>query len=155
MGWPPRANIERTDRMLMFMGPVNWCNMLSTDAWLSLLLQWLCWERNWVANLWTTQSDWGLCREPFFSGAVGSVQHCWWLLKGCHVCGLPVESVRGAYVDWRENDTCHVYRVFPYRMYIDSNHRDSRIRATACSWQSSRSKLIEYCLLMNYVYTWL
>jgi hypothetical protein len=25
-----------------------------------------------------------------------------------------------------------VYQVFPYRVYIDSNHRDSRIYVTAC-----------------------
>jgi hypothetical protein len=27
----------------------------------------------------------GLCREPFFSGAVGSVQICRCLTNGCHV----------------------------------------------------------------------
>jgi hypothetical protein len=27
----------------------------------------------------------GLCREPFFSGAVGYVQICRRLAKGCHV----------------------------------------------------------------------
>jgi hypothetical protein len=34
-----------------------------------------------VADLWITQPGWGLCREPFFSGAVGSVQRCWWLAR--------------------------------------------------------------------------
>jgi hypothetical protein len=28
---------------------------------------------------------------------------------------------------------------FPYRVYINLNHRDSRIWVTTCSWQSSRS----------------
>jgi hypothetical protein len=32
-----------------------------------------------------------------------------------------------AYVDWRGKRTCHVYRVFPCKAYIDSNRRDSRI----------------------------
>jgi hypothetical protein len=36
----------------------------------------------------------GLCREPFFSGAVGYVQICQRLAKGCHVWGLPAGSVR-------------------------------------------------------------
>jgi hypothetical protein len=69
----------------------------------------------------------GLCREPFFSGAVASVQICQRLMKGCHVRGLPAGSVRRAYVDWHGKRTCRVGRVFPYRVYIDSNHRDSRI----------------------------
>jgi hypothetical protein len=80
-----------------------------------------------VADLRITQPGWGLCREPFFSGAVGSVQRCWWLAKGCHVHRLPAGSIRGAYMDWRGKRTCHVYRVFLYRMYIDSNLHDSRI----------------------------
>jgi hypothetical protein len=37
------------------------------------------------------------------------------------------ERVHGAYVDWCKKCTCHVYRVFPYKMYINLNHRDSRI----------------------------
>jgi hypothetical protein len=69
----------------------------------------------------------GLCREPFFSGAVRSIQICRRLVKGCHIRGPPTGSVRRTYVDWREKDTCCVGRVFPYRMYIDSNHRDSQI----------------------------
>jgi hypothetical protein len=69
----------------------------------------------------------GLCQEPFFSGAVGSVQICQRLAKGCHVRGPPAGSVRRAYVDWREKRTFRVRRVFPYRVYIDLNHRDSRI----------------------------
>jgi hypothetical protein len=55
----------------------------------------------------------GLCREPFFSGAVGSIQICRRLTKGCHVRGPPVGSVCRAYVDWRGKRTCRVGRVFP------------------------------------------
>jgi hypothetical protein len=69
----------------------------------------------------------GLCREPFFSGAVGSVEICRRLVKGCHVRGSPAGSVRWAYVDRHGKRTCRVGRVFPCRVYIDSNHRDSRI----------------------------
>jgi hypothetical protein len=91
-------------------------------------------------NPWIGQSACcGLCQEPFFSGAMGSIQICRRLVKGCHVQGLPAGSVRWAYVDWRGKHTYHVGRVFPCRVYIDSNRRDSRIWVTACSWQSSRS----------------
>jgi hypothetical protein len=48
------------------------------------------------------------------------------------VRGPLAKSVRVAYVDWRGKRTCHMYRVFPYRVYIDSNRRDSRIGVTAC-----------------------
>jgi hypothetical protein len=68
-----------------------------------------------------------LCREPFSSGAVGFVQICRRLVKGCQVRGPPVGSVRWAYIDWHGKHTCCVGRVFPCRVYIDSNHRDSRI----------------------------
>jgi hypothetical protein len=118
-------------------------SLLSTDVWFSLLLQWLCWERNWVADLRITQLGWGLCRDPFFSGAVGSVQRCWWLVKGCHIRGPPTGSMRRAYVDWRGKHTCRVGWVFPCRVYINSNHRDSRIWVTACSWLPSSSNLLE------------
>jgi hypothetical protein len=117
------------------MCPVNRCNILSTDICLSLLFHWLCWDKNWVVDLWIGQLVcWGLCREPFFSGAVWSVQRCWWLAKGCHIRKLPVESVRVAYMDWRWKQICHVYRTFPYKVYIDFNHRDSRIWVTTCLW---------------------
>jgi hypothetical protein len=80
-----------------------------------------------MVDLRITQSGWGLCREPFFSGAVGSVQCYWWLAKGCHVRGPPTGSVHRVYVDWRGKRTCHVDRVFPCRVYIDSNHHDCQI----------------------------
>jgi hypothetical protein len=37
----------------------------------------------------------GLCREPFFSGAVALSIVVDDFVKGCHMCGLPAESVRG------------------------------------------------------------
>jgi hypothetical protein len=50
MGWPPRASIERSDRMLVFMGPVNLVVGHRQELGLLLLLYWLARERNWV---WT------------------------------------------------------------------------------------------------------
>jgi hypothetical protein len=55
----------------------------------------------------------GLYREPFFSGAVGSVQICRCLTKGCHIRGPLTGSVRWAYVDWRGKHTCRVGQVSP------------------------------------------
>jgi hypothetical protein len=45
-----------------------------------------------------------LCREPFFSGAVGSVQIYRRLVKGCHVRGPPVGSIRG--LAWEAYMSC-------------------------------------------------
>jgi hypothetical protein len=83
----------------------------------------------------------GLCREPFFSGAVKSIQIYRWLVKGCHVRGLPAGSVRRTYVDLRGKRTSRVDRVFPYRVYIDLNHHDSWIWVTVYSWMPSNSNL--------------
>jgi hypothetical protein len=72
-----------------------------------------------------------------------SVQLYQWLVKGCHVRGLPTGSIHRAYVDWCEKRTCHGGRVFPCRVYIDSNHRDYQIWLTACSWLPSSSNLLD------------
>jgi hypothetical protein len=69
----------------------------------------------------------GLCREPFFSGAVPLSIVVEDFTKGCHVWGLPTGSVHRAYMDWRGKRTCRIGRVFPCMVYIDSNRRDSRI----------------------------
>jgi hypothetical protein len=48
---------------------------------------------------------WGLCLVSFFSGAVGSVQICRWLVKGCYVLTTRDTYGLGPYVDWVW-DTC-------------------------------------------------
>jgi hypothetical protein len=60
-------------------------------------------------------------------GSSESIQLCWFSVKGCHVQGLPIESVCLAYMDWRGKCTCYVYRIFPCRVYINSNLCDSQI----------------------------
>jgi hypothetical protein len=85
----------------------------------------------------------GLYREPFFSGAVALSIVVDDFVKGCHVRGPPIGSVRRAYVDWRGKHTCRVGWIFPCRVYIDSNCCDSRIWVTACSWLLSSSNLLE------------
>jgi hypothetical protein len=110
---------------------------------LNLLLQWLSWERNWGGSRRPLSRAERWSREYFFSGAVVSVQPCRWLVKGCRIQGLPVGSVRQTYVDWRGKRMCHVGRVFPCRVYIDSNRRDSQIWVSACSWLPSSSNLLD------------
>jgi hypothetical protein len=81
----------------------------------------------------------GLCREPFFSRAVSLLNFVndSWKVATYGDCpqeaytgrkGTGVGSVRGVLVGF-----------FPCRVYIDLNHRDSRIWVTAYLWQSSRS----------------
>jgi hypothetical protein len=83
----------------------------------------------------------GLCRKPFFSGAVDLFKFVDDCVKGCHIRGLPTVSVHRPYVDWHGKHTCRVGRVFLCRVYIYSNRRDSQIWVTACSWLSSSSNL--------------
>jgi hypothetical protein len=49
----------------------------------------------------------GLCQEPFFLGAVGSVQICRWLTKGCYVLVVWNTYGLGPYADWTW-DACGV-----------------------------------------------
>jgi hypothetical protein len=58
-----------------------------------------------------SKACWRFCREPFFSGAIGSIQFCWVSVKGCHVQGLLAESICVAYMDWCKKHTCRVYHV--------------------------------------------
>jgi hypothetical protein len=109
------------------MGPINLVAGRSLVLGLSLLLQWLCWERDWCGSCEPLSRAERWSQEHFFSGAVVSVQDCRRLIKGCHVWGLPVESVHRTYVDWSEKRTWHVGQIFSCRVYINSNHRDSRI----------------------------
>jgi hypothetical protein len=69
----------------------------------------------------------GIVSGALFLGSSDSVQLYRWLVEGCHVRGPPTGSVRRAYMDWRGKRMCRVGRIFPYRMYIDLNRRDSRI----------------------------
>jgi hypothetical protein len=119
-------------------GPSKPTSPLSTNVWLSPLLHWLARERNWG---WTrgsinrcavdcvespfSQEQWlyptlSMMCEGFLY--VDHVRYVWsWTIRG-----LSVESM------WR------VGRIFPCRVYIDSNRRDSRILETACLWQPLR-----------------
>jgi hypothetical protein len=76
---------------------------------------------------WTTQPGREVESGALFLGSSESVQLCWVGVKGYRVWGPPAGSVRRAYVNWCGKRTCRVGQVFPYRVYIDLNCRDSRI----------------------------
>jgi hypothetical protein len=80
--------------------------------------------------------------RALFLGSSDSVWLCRWLVKGYHVRGPSAGSVHWAYVDWCGKCTCRIGRVFPYRVYIESNRRDSQIWVTTCSWLPSSSNLL-------------
>jgi hypothetical protein len=116
------------------MGPVN----LVASCWwmfgfLHYFINWLGRETGY-GPMDQSAGVLGIVSGALFLGSSDSVQLCRWLVEGCHVQGPPTGSVHRAYVDWYGKHTCHVDRVFPCRVYIDSNHRDSRIWVTACSW---------------------
>jgi hypothetical protein len=62
-----------------------------------------------------------------FLGSSEPVQLCWVGLKGCRVWGPPTGSICRAYVDCHGKRMYRVGRVFPCRVYIDLNCRDSQI----------------------------
>jgi hypothetical protein len=117
--------------------PSSPSSLLSIDAWLCphCFIGWLGREIGYGPMDRSAGVLWIASGAPFLESS-GPAQLCWWLMKGCHIRGLPIGSVCRAYMDWRGKRTCHVGRVFPCRVYIDSNHRDSQIWVTGCLWQS-------------------
>jgi hypothetical protein len=71
MDWPPQASMERTDRMLVFMGPVSLVVYRQQRVPLPLTASMAGSGEKLGTNPQIDQpSCYGLCREPFFSGAV-------------------------------------------------------------------------------------
>jgi hypothetical protein len=121
------------------MGPINLVVGHRQELGLRPLLHWLARERSWVRTCGSVSRRAVDCVGSPFSREQWDLSICRRLVKSCHVRGPPAGNVRRVYVDWRWKRTCRVGRVFPYRVYIVSNHRDSRIWVTACLCQSSRS----------------
>jgi hypothetical protein len=65
-------------------------------------------------DLWITQSGWGLRQKTFFLEEVGFIRLYWVNAKGC--CIRPIMDTYVSYV-----------LDFSYRIYIDSNCRNSLI----------------------------
>jgi hypothetical protein len=127
MGWPLWVSIERTDRMLVY-GPSKPSSRLSIEAWVFPTTSLAIVREKLGTDLRIGQPSYcGLCLEPFCSGGSGSVQICWWLCERLlyvdHVRYVWSRAIRGLSVE----SMWHVGRVFPCRVYIDSNHHDSQI----------------------------
>jgi hypothetical protein len=66
-------------------GPSKPNSSSSTEAWLKLTASLVgLGEKLGTDQRIGRSACWGLCREPFVSGAVGSVQICWRLAKRCY-----------------------------------------------------------------------
>jgi hypothetical protein len=124
----PREQVLNVLIICRCYGPSKLSSWSPSGAWLTLLASLAGSEEKLGMDLRIGQpACCGLCRVPFFSGAVESIQIYRRLTKGCHVRGAPAGSVHQTYVDWYGKRTLRVGRVFPYRVYINSNRRDSRI----------------------------
>jgi hypothetical protein len=102
------------------MGAINWCSLSSTDACIFPIASMAVRGEKlggdpWIGQPMCCRSGW----ELFFSGAVHLFNPIDGYMKGCRV--LLVVSV---YVSCVSGFSC--------KMYINLNHRDSRIWVTAC-----------------------
>jgi hypothetical protein len=122
-------------------GPSKPSSLPSTDAWLkpTTSLVGLGEKLRWVP--WTTQPGWEVESGALFLGSSSIRPTLLATHERLPCTGTATESVQRAYMDWHGKHICHVGRVFPCRVYIDSNCRDSRIWVIACSWLPSSSNL--------------
>jgi hypothetical protein len=73
----------------------------STEAWRKITVSLVGLGEKLGIDLWIGRpACWGLCREPFFSGAVGSVQIYRWLAKGCYALSTWDTYGLGPYAEW-------------------------------------------------------
>jgi uncharacterized membrane protein YqaE (UPF0057 family) len=114
------------------------------DAWLCphCFIGWLGREAGYIPTDRSANALW-IVSGALFLGSSGPAQLCWWLVKDYHIRGSPTGSVCRVYVDWHGKRTCRVGQVFPCRVCIDSNHYDSWIWVTDCSWLPSSSNLLD------------
>jgi hypothetical protein len=121
------------------MGPVNLVVGHRQELDLRPLLHWLVRKRSWVRTHESISRRAVDCVGSPFS------REQWDLSKSVGVSRKVVtygDHPQEAYAGhtWTGMGSVRVVLSgFPYRVYIDSNHRDSRIWVTACLWQSSRS----------------
>jgi hypothetical protein len=132
MSWSSQVSIERTDRILVFMSPVSLVAYQRQKLGLSLLLHWLTRVRNWVQTHGRSASVLWIMSGALFLGSSGIHPN---LLVICERL-LYIYCVRyvwsGTIRRLSVGCVCRVGRGFFCRLYIDSNHRNSRILVTAC-----------------------
>jgi hypothetical protein len=84
MGWPPRASIERTDRMLVY-GPSKPSSLTSTEGAFTPTASLAGSGEKLGTDPWISQpSCCALCQEPFFLGAVALSIAVDNFMKGCY-----------------------------------------------------------------------
>jgi hypothetical protein len=132
MGWPPRASVECTDHILVY-GPSKPSSRPSIGGWLCphCFIGWLGRETRYRPVDRSADMLWIVSRA-FFLRSSGSAQLCWWLCKRLlyvdHMRHVWSGTIRGL----SEGCVWRVGRISPCMVYIDSNHRDSRIWVTIC-----------------------
>jgi hypothetical protein len=124
----PREHVLNIPITCWRYGPSKPSSMSSTDAWFCphCLIGWLGRETGYGPMDRSAGVMW-IVSGALFLESSSPAQLCRRLVKGYQIRKLPVERICRTYVDWRGKRTCHVDRVFPYRVYINSNHCNSRI----------------------------
>jgi hypothetical protein len=124
MCWPLRASIERTDHILLFMVPVSWCSCVTT--WSKLFSS-------------TPRPPHGRRNEVTQGDGQASLSLVAKISSGCRglfwLCGtserLPTQTTRdvwfGIICESSVESVWCIDQIPPYRVYIDSNRRDSWI----------------------------
>jgi hypothetical protein len=114
MGWPLRASIECTDRMLVFMGLVSLVATVNRCLALPPLLHWLAWGEKLGMDPQIGQpACYGLCQEPFFSGAVALLDSVDDYVKGCYMWSTWDTYGPRPYVDWAWEECGVLVGFFP------------------------------------------
>jgi hypothetical protein len=129
--------------------PSKSSSWLPTVAWLypHCFIGWLMRETGYGPIDRSADMLW-IVLGAIFLGSSDPAQLCWWLherlLYVDHVRYVWSWTIHGLSVKimWR------VGRVFPCRVYINSNHRDSQIWVIACLWQSLCSNFMSSTCLM-------
>jgi hypothetical protein len=123
--------------------PNNPSSLPSTCAWLKHSTSMAVLGEKLKRDPRTTQSGWGVESRALFLRSSASVQSYWRpherLLYMDHMRYVWSRVIHGPSV----KSVWLVDRVFPYGVYIDLNHCDSRIWATTCSWLTSSSNLLD------------
>jgi hypothetical protein len=135
----PREQVLNVLIACQWYGSGKPSSQLSIGAWFFPTAFWLLWKRSWVR---THGSD-GRRVVDCVGSPSSRVQWIYlnllttvWKVVICRPCEIRMvidhtRTERGKRVTY--------WLSFPCRVYIDSNHRDSRIWVTACLWQSPRS----------------
>jgi hypothetical protein len=156
MGWPP-ASIEHTDRMLIY-GPSKPSSLSSIKTWLTPTASLAVRGEKLGGDLQIgSRCARDVVGNPYFSGAVGSVQICRWLMNDCYMWTTWDTYDRGSYADrvWK---ACYVLIGFsptrctsiwitvtlanPIMILVRINHHCLRVECH--SWYQSTTGIIHH-----------